>query len=73
MSSLGDRTKQKNYRRRLVSGVAVLKIEAPILPLVEALLAAGRLTHEQALNRAEVEREVAAIVEAWRKEWAALC
>lgn len=73
MSSPAARRKQRAYRRRLACGRAVLKIEAPLYPLIEALMTAGRLTPEQALSRCEVERQAAAILEEWRRQWAALC
>lgn len=69
MSSLASRSKQRRYRKRLACGVAVLKIETPLYPLIEAMLAAGRLDCERASVRTEIEREVAGIVEEWRRQW----
>jgi hypothetical protein len=60
------RKKQNGYRRRRRQGSIVLKIEAAEYPLIEALITSGRLTPDQALDRAEIEREIAAVVEDWR-------
>jgi hypothetical protein len=67
------RRKQRAYRKRQACGVAVLRVEAPLYPLVEAMLVAGRLSPERALRRCEIEREVGQIVEEWRRQWAAVC
>jgi hypothetical protein len=72
-SSEVARKKQRAYRKRQACGVAVLRVETPLYPLVEAMLIAGRLTPEQALCRGEVERQVGTIVEEWRRQWAAYC
>jgi hypothetical protein len=72
VSSLAAR-KQRNYRKRRSCGVAVLRIELPLYPLTSALLTAGRLTPEQALNRGEIERQAGMILEEWRKQWEGLC
>ena len=70
---LAARRKQRSYRKRRANGVAVLKIEAPLYLLIEAMLTAGRLSPEQALQRSEVEREAGAILEEWRRHWEGLC
>lgn len=70
MSSLAARQKQRSYRRRLSRGLAMLKVTAPLYPLVEAMITSGRLSPEQALCRAEIERQAAAILEEWVRQWA---
>jgi hypothetical protein len=73
LSSLGARQKQRSYRKRRACGVAVLKIEVPLYPLISTMIALGRLSTEQALNRAEVERQAGAILEEWRRQWDGVC
>ena len=72
MSTPAARKKQRAYRRRLACGKAVLKIEAPLYPLIQAMIVSGRLNEVEALDRCEVERQVGAIVEEWRQRWAAV-
>jgi hypothetical protein len=67
--SAAARRKQRRYRKRLACGAAVLKIETPLYPLVAALIAAGRIDADRALKRCEIERELAVIVEEWRRQW----
>ena len=69
MSTPAARSKQRVYRRRLAHGRAVLKIETAYYPLIEAMLAAGRISEVEALDRHAVERQVGAIVEEWRQGW----
>lgn len=69
MSSPAARSKQRRYRKRCANGIAVLKIEVPLYPLVETMISAGRLDCERASSRKEIEREVAGIVEEWRRQW----
>ena len=73
MSSLAARQKQRSYRKRRACGKAVLKVEAPLYPLISAMIASGRLSPEQALQRSEVERQAGMILEEWRKQWEGFC
>jgi len=73
VSTPAARSKQRAYRRRLACGKAVLRIEAPLYPLIDALLAAGRISEVEALDRHAVERQVGAIVEEWRRGWTTSC
>lgn len=66
-SSPAARARKRRVRRR--QGVAVLHVETHEHRLVEALLAAGRLTPEQALRRQLVERELGKLVEDWTARW----
>jgi hypothetical protein len=73
LSSLQARAKQKTYRKRRACGVAVLKVEVPLYPLISAMITAGRISPERALQRGDVERQAGAILEEWRRQWEGVC
>jgi hypothetical protein len=66
-SSPAVRARKRRVRRR--QGVAVLRVETHEHRLIEALLAAGRLTEVEALQRPLLERELGKLVEDWTARW----
>jgi hypothetical protein len=73
MSSLAARRKQRAYRKRLACGIAVLRVPIQHHELAEALIASGRLSIAETLDRRAVEHEVALLVEEWRRQWDGVC
>jgi hypothetical protein len=61
------RARRKRARRR--QGLAIFYVEANEARMVEALLAAGRLTEAEALERPAVERELAKLLDDWARRW----
>ena len=61
------RARRKRARRR--QGLAIFYIEANEARMIEALLAAGRLTEAEALERPSVERELAQVLVDWARRW----
>lgn len=57
------------YRRRLALGQVVYRVTASECGLVEALLRAGRLDEARALDRSEIEHELAEIIGDFIKRW----
>ena len=64
--------RKKAYRRRQRTGRIVLLVEVEEHQIAAAMVAAGRLTDRQALCRAEIEREAAAIIAQWACSWASV-
>jgi hypothetical protein len=69
MSSVAHALHQKTYRRRQREGGAVLRVPTDYHSLIEALLLAGRLTPEAALDRANVESAVSLLLTDWVAAW----
>lgn len=63
--------KQATYRKRQRAGLAVLRVPAPSYELTAALIASGRLTAAQALDRAQVERATGEVLSEWSRAWLA--
>jgi hypothetical protein len=61
--------RQRRCRARRRRGVAVLHVEANEFELVDALLAAGRLTEAEALRRPLVEKAAARLLEDFTARW----
>ena len=61
--------RQRRYRRRLAAGKVALSIVVEENELAGALLALGKLTPQQALDRRQVERVVSAMVSEWAAAW----
>lgn len=64
-----QRERQRRTRCRRRQGVVVLNVEAHEHRLIEALIAAERLTEAEALRREAVEREAARLLEDWMTRW----
>jgi hypothetical protein len=62
-------TRTRRYRARQRNGERVLKIVVCENELAEALLASGRLGEREALDRAQLEREIGALVKEWVSRW----
>lgn len=60
--------RQRLYRKRQRDRLAVYRVPAGD-DLLLALLASGRLTESQALDRQRVEQEVAAVLAEWARLW----
>jgi hypothetical protein len=60
--------RQRTYRQRQRDGVAVYHVPASDDVLL-ALMASGRLTEEQAMDRQRVEQEVVAVLSEWARRW----
>jgi hypothetical protein len=59
VSSLASRRKQRNYRKRQACGLAIVQVPVRQYELASALIASGRLTVSEALERRAVEHAVA--------------
>jgi hypothetical protein len=62
-------TRQRAYKTRQRHGEAVLALRCEYFPLVEALLASGRISEADALERGQVESAVAEVVRDWIARW----
>jgi hypothetical protein len=60
--------KQKSYRERLRRGIVILKVPADHLALAEAMIASGRLSVSEALQRNATEGATAALLDQWARE-----
>lgn len=67
MSSHRDR--QRLYRARQRQGEAILQLRCEYFPLIEALLASGRIGEADALDRGRVESAIAEVVRDWIARW----
>ena len=63
------REKQKNYRVRSALGLAVLKVDVELIPLIESLADPGRLSLGACLERRAVEHAAAEILYEWAQKW----
>jgi len=61
--------KQKDYRQRQAKGVVVLRVPVHEYQLLDALIAAGRLSDAEALDRSAVERQLSLLVDEWLAAW----
>jgi hypothetical protein len=61
--------RKRAERARRKAGEAAYRIIVPEYDVVAALLASGRLTEAEALRRALVERELAAVLTEWAARW----
>ena len=61
--------RQRRARERRRRGVVSFHIEAHEHRLAEALIVSGRLTDTQALERRQIEHELAKLVEDWIHRW----
>lgn len=77
MSSLAARqcsrgaAKVRAYRQRQRAGLVMLRVPVPQYQVVEYLIATGRLTVGEALDRRQVEHAVAEVVVDLAARWAA--
>ena len=62
--------RQRRYRRRQRCGEMVVTLTLPEHAVAAALLATGRLTPAQALDRSQVGRAIGDMVSEWAREWA---
>jgi len=62
---VATRRRQARFRARVREGRAIFKLELPHDRVIEALVVSHRLSEDAGLRRAEVERELAAVVEQW--------
>ena len=69
-SSSNERARQRMRRQRARrrQGMATYKVEVPEFALVDALIAAERLS-ERDLSRAAVERAISQLLADWSKRW----
>jgi hypothetical protein len=69
VSSERQRAKRRAYRKRQRNGHIVLRVEVDEIPLLEALLQAGRIAESEAGDRHALELAAAELVEDWRRRW----
>jgi hypothetical protein len=67
MSTAAARQRRCRVRRR--QGLAILRVETNEFRLIDALLAAGRLSEDEALRRALVEKAAAKLLEDFTARW----
>lgn len=60
--------KQQNYRQRQRAGIAILKVPVDHLTLADAMIASGRLSASEALQRNATEGATAALLDQWARE-----
>jgi hypothetical protein len=63
------RLRQRRSRRRRKAGRALLQIEVDEFRLIDALISSGRLTPDEGLARARVEKALANLVDDWTARW----
>jgi hypothetical protein len=63
----GARQRRSRARRR--AGLVLLKVEADEHRLAEALIACGRVTAAEGLQRSRIEQEVSELVQDWITRW----
>jgi hypothetical protein len=61
--------RQRRHRALDRAGIKVLRVKTKYFAFVEALLVAGRLTEESALQRSSVEAEASEILAEWSRRW----
>jgi hypothetical protein len=66
-SRTAARARKARARRR--QGLGCFRVEGHEHYIAEALIRAGRLSEEQALERAAIEHELARLVEDWCQRW----
>lgn len=60
---------QRRYRRRRRKGIAVVGLPLHYYALVEALLAAGRISDSDAVDKGKVEAAAANVLSEWAAKW----
>lgn len=61
--------KKRRQRQRQRAGVVVLPIEVIEDDVAAAMIASGRLSEGQALDRAALARELAGVAAEWTRRW----
>jgi hypothetical protein len=61
--------RQRRARARRRRGVMTFRVEANEHRLAEALIESGRLTEALALERPQIERELAKLIDDWIRRW----
>lgn len=61
--------RQRTWRQRRATGLTVLQTPVPHYQVVEALIAAGRLSIADALDKRRVEHAAAEVLVEWAKDW----
>ena len=61
--------RQRRARARRRQGMVSLRLDVHEHRLAEALMVSGRLTDTQALERRQIEHELAKLVEDWIRRW----
>src|SRR5262249_53952984 len=61
--------RQRKTRARRRQGMVSLRLDVHEHRLCGALIASGRLTEAQALERPQIERELAKLVDDWIRRW----
>lgn len=61
--------RQRRWRRRRACGIAVVKVVIPTYETAEALIAAGRISVADALDRRAVGRALSEVIVDWSQHW----